>query len=125
MKELRIDTVITFGKYNGKTLLEIHNKDKKYFKWLFNVWKGGIHESAGDLVNNWSPPDYKAQIVLSNHQKKIPGTHYDKIEITDFHISKDTTFLEKLSEDPDWFLSTCKNDQKFVEKLLLNMRRKL
>lgn len=32
-----LDTVVTFGKYEGRTMLSIYNYDLSYFKWFINT----------------------------------------------------------------------------------------
>lgn len=49
-KELRLDTVITFGKYKGFKMFSIIEGNINYAKWLINIWEDKVSDEVSRKI---------------------------------------------------------------------------
>ena len=63
MDKLDLDSVLTFGKYRGKTLKEVFDLDIYYLVWcLENITWFNVSQDAEDIIYtdyfNYCPPEF-------------------------------------------------------------------
>lgn len=97
MKFYDVDSIFTFGKYEGETLAEVFEKDPKYIKYC--------EENIDDF---YISPDVLKELRASSRDNKLLTANLDEMsdeELRDFmnEMNDIDEFDEsKLEEDFDW-----------------------
>ena len=113
MKFYDIDSVFTFGKYEGMTIAEVYQKDPKYLKYC--------EENIDEYYVSPSVMRELKSMNRSINDSALLDVNFDKMsddEIDNFingHTKEDTFDVANLEQDFDWDSNDFEDDSPFDE----------